>query len=141
MPRLTNVVEQDFITTLDMGFYSNCVAASACAVFMYDRFLTIEQEVRLGLGRGVGYILNIILNIAAAMFHISVGAISALRCYAINGRSLWTPAVIITLSLVGTALDIYKSSTTWKAAYGLKRSALQLGMAVPITTLILRDGE
>ncbi|KAH9934958.1 uncharacterized protein B0H18DRAFT_494013 [Fomitopsis serialis] len=98
-----------------------------------------------------------ILNIAAASFHASVGAISALRAYAINGRSARIPAGIITLSLVGTGIDIYKAfgiiritvpspvgcALLWansSAVLQAFRTARRLNFKLPTTTLILRDG-
>ncbi|KAH9842979.1 uncharacterized protein C8Q71DRAFT_230128 [Rhodofomes roseus] len=115
--------EQNFSSTLDMGFISCCSAVSACALFISVGAMfsdaTVHNTLPLDVhGHDLGYglssngnLLAVVLNIAAAIFHASSGAISALRTYAINGRSLHSPAVILVLSLVATSLDVYKTFT------------------------------
>ncbi|KZT65473.1 hypothetical protein DAEQUDRAFT_731404 [Daedalea quercina L-15889] len=46
------------------------------------------------------------------MFHVTVGGFTALRAYAISGRSLPLAVVIIAFSLVPIAVNIYEISIT-----------------------------
>jgi len=58
-----------------------------------------------------GYVMNVVLLCANALFHMANGAFLALRAYAISDRSRVLALVIFLLSLVLVAAEIYETCT------------------------------
>ncbi|KAH9907695.1 uncharacterized protein B0H18DRAFT_1076939 [Fomitopsis serialis] len=56
-------------------------------------------------------ILNVVVDIAICALYLAWGAASALRVYAINGLRLPLPSIIMSLSLVPVAINIYNATS------------------------------
>ncbi|TFY51729.1 hypothetical protein EVJ58_g10413 [Rhodofomes roseus] len=50
-------------------------------------------------------------QVALTVFDAAIAAITALRVYAINGRHLQLPAVVLALSLIRAAYDLFGTAT------------------------------
>ncbi|KAH9921325.1 uncharacterized protein B0H18DRAFT_1189278 [Fomitopsis serialis] len=87
---------------------------TSAAVYLYGQVMAQMLKscrVRLKFLRTYGYIMDVVQLSAAALFHIAIGAFTALRAYAISSRSTPLASAIFLFSVVLAAVDIYEVCT------------------------------
>ncbi|KZT63118.1 hypothetical protein DAEQUDRAFT_770902 [Daedalea quercina L-15889] len=179
---------------INSQYVQNCCNFAAFTIYLYDHAITLGDQIDhiwrrrfsavttvfalLHLSTIAVYVLYIVLvpltecepyvflhRTTGVLMSFTIGAIAALRVYAINGRDVRLPTLILSLTLMTAAGNAYYSASlatemlpppinsctiypvnlalyvnTWWNTYGLKKLARETDQGVSLTHLILRDG-